>query len=672
MPRYRRVKLLLVVRLIVPALAGAQTPWIVTLTPTVNPLPIGTCGPVWVKVVDPATQDAPRNPSGGMVTIADFDLTVSHGGTSVTGQYTDASHWAACGCQGASSGTVATITAKYPGALLSARIRVPKVAFETTATIELTAARSSWDPPSCVAAKRAAATPVPAPPAAATATTVAPPAPVPLTGAPPSGTRTSVPVAAPPPGPAPQDIRVGGNPAETSVFWNFPSTSPSPVKYVVERWKTSDPACCRAISPDLTSGSWRDPLMWPGSWTYQVTAIYADGRRGSATATYNYPEPEIPQGFKAIQVARDTVVLSWQPVRGASSYAVGGPPSNIAVRVDSTTTTLTVGGLPLGKATWQVAAMYRGTVAGSPQQGSAFATTSHTVVNPNYRLVAEAIRVTTETADAPLSEDGKYDEVYVASFTELLLRATDGSGKSQALISRQPIRLSAVHGDITGLLPLDRTQAGSASQNGGIRAGDVVIPIVAQPTAASLAKVQFVLWEGQLLPGKHDLILRPMLVEVDEPTYALARVLPDPDPRVVCRGVPCGWGYYMWGPAGADLAFKPGPQAAVAGSQIAIVEGDLVWLGGNSQLVHLENQDRDRPIGLARRNMVDDGMGLTGSWYDKMVILSSEKIEAALAAGRNRIEVRFWDHWNLPNTPQSTISYLNGDYTLVIRIERMP
>jgi hypothetical protein len=54
------------------------------------------------------------------------------------------------------------------------------------------------------------------------------------------------------------------------------------------------------------------------------------------------------------------------------------------------------------------------------------------------------------------------------------------------------------------------------------------------------------------------------------------------------------------------------------------------------------------------------------------VVLSREKIEAALASGQTRIEVRFWDHWNLANTPQTSVNYLNGDYTPVTRIERAP
>ncbi len=115
-------------------------------------------------------------------------------------------------------------------------------------------------------------------------------------------------------------------------------------------------------------------------------------------------------------------------------------------------------------------------------------------------------------------------------------------------------------------------------------------------------------------------------------------------------------------------------QAAMAGGQIAVIDGYKVAYGGpnSPSVVHLEKQDSDRPVGLQVRGPAEVHLGLTGDWYDKVVVLSSEKIEAALASGNNRIEVRYWDHWALPNQPQTTVNYLNGDYTLVIRIERMP
>lgn len=648
--------------------AQTTAPFSVTVRPTLDPLPIGVCGAVEVRLLDAMGGRWPRNPAGALMSIADFDMTVASADPrAVGGHQIDEYHWYACGCQAGVAGAVATITASYPAARVPANARFPGVAFQTTTTFTLAPAKGSADPQGCLQSttERTMNAPaiVGATPAAAAMVT----APVALPSQPTTGTRIPVVVTPPSAGPPPRNVAVTGSPAEAFVTWDKPFASPGPVSHVVERWKTADPTCCRATSPTLSAvgwSGWIDPLMWSGAWTYQVTAIYADGSRGSASASYTYPEPEMPQGFKALQVARDTVVLTWQPVPGASYYTVGGPPSNVAIRVDTTTTRLTRVGVPPGNATWQVAAMYQGRAAGSPQAGSPSATISLDVVNPRYRLVAEAIRVTAETVDKPLSEDGMYDEVYVASFAELLQRASATSGLT--LLARQPVQLSAVHGDVSSSLPLERSQAGTASANGGIRANDIVSPVLATRTMTSLAGALFVLWEGDLLPGRHDLVLHPMIWEVDQPPTDLAR-----DLTAACVQLLCGWYGYMTGPGGENSAFRPGPQAAMAGARIAIVEGDIAWLGG-PDIVHLERHDKDRPIGLEVGSTAPNPEGLVGTWRDKMVILSSEKIEAALASGQNRIEVRFWDHWNIPNTAPSTVNYLNGDYTLVIRIERMP
>jgi len=228
-------------------------------------------------------------------------------------------------------------------------------------------------------------------------------------------------------------------------------------------------------------------------------------------------------------------------VQGASYSAVAGPPSNTAIRVDATS--LTRAGVPVRNTTWQVAVMYEGKAAGSLQQGCAFTTTSLTVMHRHYRLVAEAIRVTTETVDEPFSGDGKYDEIFVASIAGIL----DRSSGSRARRPPSPERRSR--------------------------------------------------WS---------------------------------------RETRCGWAHRGEGRC------------------------------------YLENHNQDRPIGLEVNTSAPDPMGLVGDWRDELVILSSEKIEAAFVSGTNRIEVRFWDHWNLPSTPPTTVNYLNGDYTLVIRIERIP
>ncbi len=133
----------------------------------------------------------------------------------------------------------------------------------------------------------------------------------------------------------------------------------------------------------------------------------------------------------------------------------------------------------------------------------------------------------------------------------------------------------------------------------------------------------------------------------------------------------CAWYRDLTGP-GTKSTTLPTVKAAIASSQLSVQPGVKVWLTASSYLVHLEHMDRDRPIGLEVESDAAKYVGLVGMWRDLVVVLSREKIEAALASGQNKIEVRFWDHTNLTNTPPATISYLNGDYTLVIRMERAP
>lgn len=88
--------------------------------------------------------------------------------------------------------------------------------------------------------------------------------------------------------------------------------------------------------------------------------------------------------------------------------------------------------------------------------------------------------------------------------------------------------------------------------------------------------------------------------------------------------------------------------------------------------MHLELQALDRPLGLIATNDEGPTRGVTGKFFDKIVVLTREKLEAAIASGKNRIEIRFWDRWEPAGGPVTKATHLNGDYTLVMRIERSP
>ena len=132
-------------------------PWIVTLASNVSALPIGVCTPIQIDLRDAAGKDAPRNPASLLLSLADFDWSVTAPAAgAVAGQSTGAAAWSVCGCQGAAVGTPATITATYPARALDERARVPGVAFTSSITLPLGAAMGTSNPPACAATTRSA------------------------------------------------------------------------------------------------------------------------------------------------------------------------------------------------------------------------------------------------------------------------------------------------------------------------------------------------------------------------------------------------------------------------------------------------------------------------------------------------------------------------------------
>ena len=153
-----RSVIILIARLVIagwvgaPTLVYAQDPWTVALTPTMDPLPIGGCGRIDLTLVDPRSRDrgVPLNALRERVTIADFDITLTTpNGISAALLYRGEYHVEACGCQRAVPGTIATITATYPAVALDAKARVPGVAFQRTASFELSAPKGASNPEAC-------------------------------------------------------------------------------------------------------------------------------------------------------------------------------------------------------------------------------------------------------------------------------------------------------------------------------------------------------------------------------------------------------------------------------------------------------------------------------------------------------------------------------------------
>lgn len=144
--------------LIAPSVARAQEPWTVSLVPTMNPLPIGSCGAVWLTLKDSTGQDAPRNPAGNRVTIADFDMSVTSANpVAVAGAFNGPTNWSVCGCQGAKAGSEATVMATYPKKSLAQSTRVRGVSFTQSATFKLRRRMGGSEPRACAERKAARA-----------------------------------------------------------------------------------------------------------------------------------------------------------------------------------------------------------------------------------------------------------------------------------------------------------------------------------------------------------------------------------------------------------------------------------------------------------------------------------------------------------------------------------
>ena len=133
-----------------PAIAFGQSPWTTALTATLNPLPIGGCGAVALRLVDPATGDVPRSPGGDRVSISDFDFAIAGVDPfGVAGQFTAPSVWVACACQGATVRSAATVTATYPAKALAPAKAVSGVAFSVSAPFVVGPAMGATEPPAC-------------------------------------------------------------------------------------------------------------------------------------------------------------------------------------------------------------------------------------------------------------------------------------------------------------------------------------------------------------------------------------------------------------------------------------------------------------------------------------------------------------------------------------------
>src|SRR5215212_4093332 len=126
------------------------------------------------------------------------------------------------------------------------------------------------------------------------------------------------------PGPAPTGVTLTPTgPTSITVTWNAMAGAS---RYLVERRKTSDPACCTAISGALPVPGWTDNgLTASTQYTFRVSVTYTDGSMGygeASTSTFGNPVAgPIPTTYGGT-ATQNVVAITWTPVPGALEYSL--------------------------------------------------------------------------------------------------------------------------------------------------------------------------------------------------------------------------------------------------------------------------------------------------------------------------------------------------------------
>ena len=276
-------------------------------------------------------------------------------------------------------------------------------------------------------------------------------------------------------------------------------------------------------------------------------------------------------------------------------------------------------------------------------------TTTATTTDPRrgrYRVVLAGGRVNNPTYDNPLNVDGWGDEIFFTADVQLLDKASGNISPFATLSDR-----TKIYGD--NGLDRNRMRAGTAWNNGGLKAGDQ-FP-AAGPFSAKGAfidrQLPLRLWEGELIQGQTAVIITPMLWEYDGTAIADAVT---------------GWMSFArdfnrkLADSKAIDALVAGTGSGIAGMVVDVaplapelILGVTSWLG----------RDGDRQIGA----MVE---GDKIVYKPQPILLNYDRIEQFL---NSNVQVGNIPKGYYPIAFREPMSNkLEGDYTLYIHIQRMP
>jgi hypothetical protein len=327
----------------------------------------------------------------------------------------------------------------------------------------------------------------------------------------PAPTRTleAVPTAAPAAGPPPQNIgfdQSGTFGVIAKVVW---APAPNAVNYVVKRRLQEDPSCCNATSSPLTATSWTDAGLYKkGNYIFTVLVNYADGSVGSAEVGIGAAGVQNPV-LTATDLSPGRVRLTFNnAIPGTSGFIIGGPSFETGKQVSSGP--VDTGILPPGTYTWTIASIYsQGLGVLSP--ASEWSKVTHTIGYGmgRYRISLEGFKAINVTAEDPLRNDGRGDEVFITT-------QVSEYGRNGSMTSTRMVR-TPTFGDKQNFPA--RVQAGSASPTGGIVPNDqypAPVQLISQLQPATTTSLPYLLWEGDLTEIDNAVILSPAVWESDE------------------------------------------------------------------------------------------------------------------------------------------------------------
>ena len=274
-----------------------------------------------------------------------------------------------------------------------------------------------------------------------------------------------------------------------------------------------------------------------------------------------------------------------------------------------------------------------------PQTTAPATQTSPAPHTGKYRVVISGLRVNHETRDDMWQRDGKRDEVYVAAFVRLQSGPyTDPiTGRNTFELHNHGFVKSMVHGDVNGIG--NRIQAGTASDLGGIRTGDIVPsgqdPAVPSSRPPSTTTFPVNVWEGTLDNGK-ILRIHPTLWEWDGET-----------------GI-----YNHWQVSMEDAYINHAASSDYNSVDQVLSQGNVMVIDNVS--------GHDHPIGMSYYYVNNDKSKLRV--YEPIITLTQRKLEALFSSPSVIggvppvvIPVEFMDVGD----------ELEGNYTMYLRVERL-